>query len=285
MSLKYVHPPRQTHMTSIRSIFCVSFCQVRLERGIHACSCWRYKCHWRAIDKWGDDSKPALNLLCERSASTTTSTASCATATTSTTLATSTTSSVVVYALCHSCKRLLPHVLDWGNMKLRVRGRGVCRKHHCRHLLLDSQLIGCQLVDCRGYLRQDISHSTICGSKGADHRECRCLGGCCCIIIGCVCILALAPQHVEHIIAPPRCIPLLSCCRTQCQGLEASGVRLMDEYFQPRVRLFGVCFHVSNSFNGSTCACIKMHTTVLMICIWVYGSPARVAISWHCLIL
>jgi hypothetical protein len=174
-------------------------------------------------------------MCCERSASVTTSTASCATATASTKLATSTTLSVGVYALCHSCKRLLPHVLDWGNMKLHLGGRGVCREHHHCQLLLGSQLIGCQLIDCCGYLCRDISRPTICGSKGADRSECRCLGGCCCIIIGCVCILVLTPQNVEHITAPPWCIPLLFCCRTQCQGLEVPGVRLMDECFQPQI--------------------------------------------------
>jgi hypothetical protein len=143
MSILHVKPTRPAYVP-----ICVSFCQVRLERGIHPCSCWRYKRHWRAIDKWGDASKPYQNLLCKRSASATTSMASCATSTKSTLLATSTPSTSVVYALCCSCKRLLPHVLDWGNLKLHVGGRGVFRERHCRHLLLDSHLIGCQLVDC-----------------------------------------------------------------------------------------------------------------------------------------
>ncbi len=139
MSVLHVKPTQPAYVP-----ICVSFCQVRLERGIRPCSCWRYKRHWRAIDKWGDASKPALNLLCKCSASATTSTASCATSTTSSLLAASSASPRVEYALGRSRKRLLPHVLDWGDLKLRVGGRGVCRKSHRRHLLLDSHLICCQ---------------------------------------------------------------------------------------------------------------------------------------------
>jgi hypothetical protein len=182
-----------------------------LERGIHACSCWRYKRHWWAIDKWRDTSKPALNLLCECSTSVTTSTTTRATPAMSTMLATTTALPGVEAALCHSCKRLLSHMLDGGDLKLCVVGRCVCREHHRRHLLLDSQLIGCQLVDCRGYLRRDSSRPIICGSNGASRRECRCLGGCCCsCIIGCVCVLALLSNTLNILMPPPGAYPSCS---------------------------------------------------------------------------
>jgi hypothetical protein len=54
MSILHVEPTRPAYIP-----ISVSFCLVRLERGIHPCSCWWYKRHWRAIDKWGDASIPS----------------------------------------------------------------------------------------------------------------------------------------------------------------------------------------------------------------------------------
>jgi hypothetical protein len=121
---------------------------------------------------------------------------------TSTLLATSTALIGVVYALCRSRKRLLPHVLDWGNLKLCVGGRGVCHERHRRHLLLDSHLIGCQLVDCCGYFQRDRCCSSVHVPDGAacHVRSCLCDRGC---IVGrvCVLVLVLIRQHVEHVCA------------------------------------------------------------------------------------
>ncbi len=226
MSILHVKPIRPAYVP-----ICISFCQVRLERGIRPCSCWRYKCHWQAIDKWGDASKPALNLLCERSMFPTTSMASCATLTTSTLLTASSALPRVEYALGHSCKRLLPHVLDLGDLKLRVGGNGVFCERHRRHLLLDSHLIGCQLVDCCGCFRWDCRSSSVPVPKSA----CSCVRSClrhhgCIVGRDRVIIIVLIRQHVEHIGAS-LCISLLSCHCTKGQGLEAPGVCLMDECF------------------------------------------------------
>jgi hypothetical protein len=198
MSIIHVEPTQPAYVP-----ICVSCCCIRLERSIHPCSCWGYTCHWRAINEWGDASIPSRNLLCKCPTSATTSRATCAPSTTSTTLATATTMPGVEDALCRSCKRLLPHVLDWGDLKLCVGGRGVCREPHRCHLLLDSQLIGCQFIDCRGYLLQDSCCPSICGSEGAGCCEHRCLCDRCCII-GCVCVLVLALQYIEHICATTR---------------------------------------------------------------------------------
>jgi hypothetical protein len=147
MSILHVEPTRPAYIP-----ICVFCCCVRLERGIHPCSCWGYNRRWRAIEKWGDAPKSSLKLLSKQSTSASTSPATRATTATSTMLATATALLGVEAALCRSCKRLLPHVPDGGDLKLCVVGRCVCCERHCRHLLLDSQLIGCQLVDCHGYL-------------------------------------------------------------------------------------------------------------------------------------
>ncbi len=102
----------------------VLFGQVQLEWGIHPCSCWGYKCPWGGTYKWGNTSISSRCLVCECSASAPSSMTACATSSTSSTLAASAALPRVEHALGRSRKMLLPHVLDRGDVKLRVWGGG-----------------------------------------------------------------------------------------------------------------------------------------------------------------
>jgi hypothetical protein len=181
------------------------------------------------------------HLVCKRSTSAPASMTSCASSSMSAMLAVSSASPRVEHALGRSHKRLLPYVLDRGDVKLCVRGGGVCHERHCRHLLLDGHLICCKLVDCRRYFRWDCCGPLLGVAEFASCPECNCLrhSGC---IVGRVGVLTvfLICQHVEHIVTSLG-ISLLSSCRTKGQGLEVSGVCLMDESLEARI---GLCYRL-----------------------------------------
>ena len=78
------------------------------------------------------------------------------------------------------------------------------------------------------------------------------------------------------------CVPVVfRSCNAVNRRVYASWMNVLRAGYVLRV----VASHVSNSLSGKMPDCCNKRTALLMICVGVYGSCARIWISWHCSIL